>query len=504
MDTLRLSLPVQHDYTDPTVETDIVRLREWLEDMPLMDVVETLRLVRGGLDGLNEQKLEPDRRLELLDTYRPTTQRLMHTVDPLQLGQLNLARARRGEAIEGVGRLLLSLTGGYKLVVAGLYAASARDRPHPLLGHALYRALQQMAWVLLDGARFYREARPLLVAEIHQIYRLARRFGLLDVTLPDTGADTALTAAGYYHAGMLLALSEPARLEEGEAGQLFDVLLRHADQCRIVPGNSWEGTGEGLFLVDLNADALPVPCTRLDVPARLKDAYLLDANPALQAIRAQLAATPAGMRMQSPEAMVLRRLLPEDLDADRRSEGRHGDGRIVSLLYGLGPVHAYLSHAAGTAGDQAPPPDALRCTVLDSSAGGMKLSWESGAAGDARVGELLGVLETQGGQTQLRLAIVRSVRVPPEGGVETGVQLLVGGAGAVSCMLPDRPDSPPLSALFMPAREDEQINATLLIAKGVYEFGRRLRINVGGRTISVRAGRRVYDSPVFDRFEFTT
>ena len=46
------------------------------------------------------------------------------------------------------------------------------------------------------------------------------------------------------------------------------------------------------------------------------------------------------------------------------------------------------------------------------------------------------------------------------------------------------------------------MNATLLVAKGVYAFGRHLSIDVGGREISVRAGRRVYDSPVFDRFEF--
>jgi len=40
------------------------------------------------------------------------------------------------------------------------------------------------------------------------------------------------------------------------------------------------------------------------------------------------------------------------------------------------------------------------------------------------------------------------------------------------------------------------------VAKGVYEFGRNLCVDVGGREINVRSGRRVYDSPVFDRFEF--
>ena len=311
MEPLKLTLPLQHDYTDPTVETDPLRLRVWLDDLPLMDVVETLRLVHGGLDGLNEQKLGAEARLELLEAYRVTVLRLFQTIDPLQFGQLNLARARRQEAIEGIGHLLLSLANGYKLVIAGLYAGSGRDKPHPLLGHVLNRTLEQMAYILLDCYRFYREAQPLLIAETHQLYRLARRFGLLGVAIEaDSATEGAATSAVYYHAGMLLSLTEPARLVEGEAGLLFDVLLRHADKCRIVPGNSWEGKGEGLFLVDLHSDTLPVPCSRLDSPVALQESYLLDANPALRAIRAQLAMTPAGVRMQSPEAMVLRRLLP--------------------------------------------------------------------------------------------------------------------------------------------------------------------------------------------------
>ena len=86
--------------------------------------------------------------------------------------------------------------------------------------------------------------------------------------------------------------------------------------------------------------------------------------------------------------------------------------------------------------------------------------------------------------------------------METGVQLLASGVGAVSCLLPEQPGAGALQALFMPASEAERVNATLLLEKGIYEFGRQLRLDVGGREINVRVGRRVYDSPVFDRFEF--
>ena len=109
MDPLRLSLPEQHNYTDPTVERDVDRLRDWLTNLPLMDVVETVRLVLGALDALNEQKLPAKQRFQYLEIYRATVQRLYVTVDPLHLRQLALNKQQRQEAIDRVERLFLAL-----------------------------------------------------------------------------------------------------------------------------------------------------------------------------------------------------------------------------------------------------------------------------------------------------------------------------------------------------------------------------------------------------------
>ena len=107
MDPLKLSVPEQHNYTDPTVERDVDRLHNWLTNLPLMDVVETVRLVHGALDALNEQKLPVKQRFQYLEEYRATAQRLFVTVDPLHLRQLALSKQQRQEAIDGVEGLFL-------------------------------------------------------------------------------------------------------------------------------------------------------------------------------------------------------------------------------------------------------------------------------------------------------------------------------------------------------------------------------------------------------------
>ena len=510
MDSLNLSIPRQHDYTDPTVERDVVRLQHWLTNLPLMDVVETVRLVCSALRALNEQKLDVGQRFQFLEVYRATAQRLFVTVDPLHLRQLALSKSQRKEAIDGIERLFASITGGYKLIVTEVHQAGVDGAPDPLLGPAINRALEQLGFSLLDSYRFYREIEPQLVAESHQLYRLARHNGLLGSCVDDSDeAGPPVSIATLYHTSMLLSLTDPFRLAEGEVGLLFDVLVQHAESCRIIPGSDCSRSSEGVFLIDLGSDALPVPCAGLQLPVTAREPYLLDATMALAAVRARLAKTPAKVRMQSPEAMVLRRLLPETTGAEKRREQRRPDGRWINLLLGVEGIHAYLTAAAqkGPATPAAvrgqPVAEFADCRVLDSSDGGMKLAWEGGGAGDACVGDLLGILEEQQGRALLQLGMIRSIRVYREGGMEDGVQLQPGGLGAVSCYAPEQPAEVAFRALFMPASEAEQIAATLVAAKGFYAPDRQILIDVGGREVRARAGRRVLDSPVFDRFEFS-
>ncbi len=502
MDALNLTTPTQHNYTDPTVERDIERLREWLTNLPLMDVVETVRLVLGALNALNEQKLEDELRFSFLEVYRSTALRLFQTLDPLHLRQLALSKSQRVGAIDGVAQLLLVLAGGYKLLIKARYTSDSGVVKDALLGQSINRALEVLTYALLDSYRFYHVAPPMLAAESHVLYRAARHQGMLGVSV-QTEDDTypSLSTAQLYHASMLLSLIEPERLAEGEVGLLFDVLAQHADRCRIIPGNRWDGDGAGLFLIDLRAQSLPVACTVLKSPAPAQEPYLLDATRALQAIRKQLEQTPEKVRMQSPEAMVLRRLLPERDAAQLRRKQRQRDGRHVGVITGIEAVHIWLCALRESAGDAAA--GLAQCRVLDSSDNGLKLSWNEGAAGDARVGEILGVVEGEGSRSVLRLAIVRSIRVFREGGLEAGVLLLDGGLGAVTCSIPDQPETDAVHALFMTAVEAEQITATLIAAKGLYVQGRSMLIDVGGREIRVRAGRRVLDSPLLDRFEFS-
>ncbi len=117
MEFIDLSVPAQHDYNDPTVERDPARLQAWLTNLPLMDVVETVRLVLGALEALNEQKLLAEQRYVLLEVYRSTARRLLVTLDPLHIRHLSLSKSKREAVVKSVEKLLLAVAGGYKLII---------------------------------------------------------------------------------------------------------------------------------------------------------------------------------------------------------------------------------------------------------------------------------------------------------------------------------------------------------------------------------------------------
>jgi hypothetical protein len=507
MESLNLSVPEQHEYSDPTVERDAERLRARLTNLPLMDVVETVRQVLSALEAFNEQKIDTDLRLELLTVFRDTVQRLFVTVDPLHVRQLALSKAQRDQATKGVEQLLLGMAGGYKIIIRDYYDLPGKQTSDRAFALAVNHALEQLSYALLDCYRFYRSVPDRIFTEMHQLYRLARHHGLLEVSA-DAGLehDQPLSTAAIYHTAMLLSLSDPFRLAEGEAGLVNDVLKQHAAGCRVVPGNSWSGNPEGRFFVDLKSDSPPETCMRLEPPVSGEEPFLLDARDALAAVRERLSQTPAKVRQQSPEAMVLRRLLPEESDPRKTRAARHPDSRWVQLLLGLEKIHAYLvsttrsGSAAGGPGGEPLAKATAACRIVDSSVGGMRIAWDDGGAGDARVGELLGVVEEG---RRLQLAVIRSIRVYREGGMEIGVQLIAGATAPVYCRGLDAEDDRTQCALFMPASEAEDVSATLIVTTGFYARGRRMLIDVSGKEIRACAGRNVFDGPVFDRFEFS-
>lgn len=70
MDMLLLTIPDQHEDSNPTVLLDEKLLRKWLSELPMMNVVQTVEMVQRAILPFNELKVESQLRLKLLEYYR--------------------------------------------------------------------------------------------------------------------------------------------------------------------------------------------------------------------------------------------------------------------------------------------------------------------------------------------------------------------------------------------------------------------------------------------------
>jgi hypothetical protein len=493
--SLILTTPEQHDFVDPTVERNPRRLQRWLDDLPLMNLLASAHQVIQALEPLNEQRVPPRERLDLLDAYRVTVRKLFMTGGPAGLGQLPMSKAERVQAITDLEQLCLALAGGYKVVVKALHRETGKQEDALL--RSLQGAVEQLGLALVHSYRYHRPVPPFVFLELHQLYRLVRARGLLDAAADASGVNLS----GHYHGTMLLALCDPFHLPDGMADLYHRTLLRYAALARIVPGAQWTGSGEGQCLLDLQSDSPPRLCVRLQAPVDADDPYLLDLQPAVAAMHRQLLGLSAEQRQQAPEASLLRILLPAAPQGDPRRSPRRSDGRWLEVLTGLQDIHDCLQRRERGAEAAAAAAHSLR--VVDSSAEGMRLSWPDAALGDIQVGELLAVLSDSGEQLpRLQLGLVRWVRSERSGSTDLGVELLAGQASAVHCRPLDDATAAPWPCLFLPSRAGG--SAGLLAPREIYQEGRRLLLQVGTREVRVRAARRVIETACIDGFEFAS
>lgn len=491
---LLLNLPDQHDLDDPSVERDPRRLRKALSELPVLNLEESLRRVLDTLEPLNEQKLEFRQRLRLMDVYLPTAQRLYDTAEPLRLRQSPLTRRQRVEIVDAVERLCRGMADGFKRIVLEWHRAGVERRDQPRFAQVLRRTVRQLGCQLVHSYRFYRPLPPFLFLELNQLYRLARHLGLHEAAPATEGVPHL---AAHFQALSLLAACDPFHLAEGQVDAWYPVLLKYVPDCRLVPGNSWKGTPEGLFYLDLLGDSVPRPCVFLQPPVAGEDPHLLDARKALQAMHTALAALPADRRPRRAEAGILKSLLPEVRGeaGEQRREPRRPDGRWMRILGGLEAIHAWLGQ---------PSPDRSAVSawqVRDASDQGYRLACGDDVTAVLGAGELLCVLaDSADDQARPHLALVRWVRNGRDGGSEIGVERLAGVPAPVRLQPDDEPGSD-YPALFLSAPGQP---ARLVAPAGLYRPGRALTILAGERAVAARCADSVLDSPLLDCFEFTS
>ncbi|MAT66309.1 MAG: hypothetical protein CMN57_11775 [Gammaproteobacteria bacterium] len=565
-------LPTRTPPGATSFDTRPAQLEQWINQLPILNTGETTRQLFSALIEMNQLDIGAQQRFRALELLRPSIINVLLAMQKHYVGQ-PLPLADKGRKVLELSEALLNqLATGYRICVADEDARSVLRKDKKLLTTAIHRALSALSECLLRAYLVYAPCPSGLWRTVHQLYSQAEERSLVHapVRLDDDEA-VADTISGAYKQLLLLALTSPYRLRQGEVGAIYAVLRQWAEHVSL-EDYVQPRSPDQIFITSLDSDDPPTYLVLRHQNYHRRNCRLLDTAELAEVTQSELDALQHnGARNTSLQAGTLRRLMLAWGVMPKRRFSRSEQGSKARVAIGLSAVHHFISGGetfdAGSGGleerarftaaepgeprEEAPDVWDLRATqrwqtdeftvrmfelaedtdeaaadapeptaagteaaysthvwrLVNASAGGYCLLWDSRDSTDAQVGELIGIHETVDDDTdpaQLALGIIRWMKCPPGKGAELGVQMLSPGAVSVATrVIRAGREMHFMRSLLLP--EIRQINqpASLITPTLPYQAGDQVELNSHGKLVRVRLNKLLENTGSFCQFQFT-
>lgn len=485
---LLLTLPEQSQFSNPLVELNSKRVQQWVDELPLLNVAHSVVALKDALDMLNQEPLSDKERLKLLEIYRVPFETVFRSFDRSNLRHIPLSPEERQQVVADMGKTCQSLAGGYKLLVQHGFDNGVDLHKDTSALLALRRAIEALSLGMIHAFRMYAPVPMFSCLEINQLFYYAEQRGVQDVACAAHKKDTdAPSVSRLYKQIMLLAITDPYRLSEGEADKVFALLEKYTNDCVISP-DSTAHEGEGFFCIDLVADSTPVKFSK-DVVARGEVPRIIDARPVMEKITSTV----------DEKNELASKISPHLQARDMQRKKRYAADGKVRLAVGVENIHALLSarlHRKGKA------PGLLDWSVVNESAGGFMLRSQTAGPDAVSVDDMVGIEDA--GQ-RLMVAIVRWLRSEDTSTVGMGVEFIPAEVEPVLCRFMSAVGEEQfIGGLFLPRIKKLNLASSLMLPAGYYEFQKTVTLFIGEREMEVRMDRPISQTRSSDWFSFTS
>ena len=518
--TLELHIPGERAAPPKDLEVRPRQVRAWVESLPLAQASEATRQLCAHMAAVNRARVPVDDRLSILEAYRPVAAVLLDEMDAIYARSPLPLTPRAREALTLARDLAAELATGYKIALvekAGKLIAFGTKKQMPLL---MLRALEYLSTGLQASYKAYTPVPPGLWRDMHRIYLHAEREGIAR----DPGdTESRATVTDVYGEALLLSLTDPYRLPQGEAAKVIAQLAGY--RSLVALGQSRPATRPGgHFIVPCDTDKPPKPALSANDDTGGPNWRLLDANAVVDKIRARRDALESGnvsattSRMTGPDGLaLLARLVVLWGDPPKRAHRREPGNGSVAVCAGLKAVGHFVAQQPQL--DAAAEAEALRkgitlpllalpmddasqsmpvfeWDIVNLSPGGLKLRRMGPTPQPIAVGEIVGLKFA--GPMRWSLAVARWITLFDEGGMEFGVQFLGDAARSVWLQPAVNPSPQAKAALLLRAAGGA---LSLVAPPGTFAELREFEVDDGGATSRVRAKRLLEKTARFEHFE---
>jgi len=148
--------------------------------------------------------------------------------------------------------------------------------------------------------------------------------------------------------------------------------------------------------------------------------------------------------------------------------------------------------------------DDLHWEVVNISAGGYCLRWNSDSSSKAQIGELIALREHDADDRfEWRIGVIRWMQFTKAHGLEIGVQVLSPKVLASEVQRLNRLQELPFDSLMVPGVKPLKQPATILLPSHAFKTGDKLKVKVLEQSMEIQLGTRREHTGSFTQFQFT-
>lgn len=340
MNVPRLNIPVRKPGSENTLPTQLNRIPQWLESLPVANTAEATSRLLTLLQRLNHTAVSATDREAVLTQCEPLVANLIAALCRQPQRTAFPMTAKPAQTATLVGDLLRTLATAYKIIVVELANARLVPGKKGRLRTATHKASHYLAELVVHSYSCYAPVQEGIWSDIHQLFAFARDEGYHN---PESMADEI---THLYLTISLLALSNPYQLMSGEARKVYQWLNDWAPQATLTQ-MAGPRPPEGVYYVDLATDAPPRYALSADNPD-IEDAYAFGLDGLLRQISLRLkeiiaAGDLANSRASRQERDLLLRLERAWTVRRRRRFPRTQHLSEITLASSLSACHYYIS-----------------------------------------------------------------------------------------------------------------------------------------------------------------
>ncbi|MEQ6342713.1 MAG: hypothetical protein M3A44_13970 [Gammaproteobacteria bacterium] len=542
--TLNLQTPCLDKSLGMDFDPHPVKIKGWIEHLPLVNTGETAHALYCALTKLNRTTLPVQHRCQILALFRTPTRRVIAALKKQYIGAaFPLSESNLKDA--HLARDLYSeMANGYKVTLNNLitHQSSAFTAGKALL--LLHHAMQHLIDALLTSYQIYTPCPNTVWRDIHQLYHYAEQKHLHESAILDT-EDAPIarhSISDLYKQALLLALANPYHLSQNEIGSVVGILGQWSSLSRLGPVSDATNLAES-FMIDPEKDE-PTSSPTTKKNCFSKSCRVLDTSPLIDHLRNTLSQqeTQESQKSLLPHELLVR-LMSSWGTIPQRSFSRINKNSVLVVTVGLGAIHNAINGASASPANEtrkgkasftsrpvtglygaednwdaqeaekdqqdvwnvinqttyfakqqekqpAPPPAATlpfatyECAVVNESANGACLAWEGNKKSvKFKIGELVGIrITTQGNLQEWGVAVIRWMKNVKNSRMEFGIQMMAPIAESITLSRYgiEKSATDQTAGLLLPEIKTINQPATVIVPAHIFSAGHKVAIKTHG------------------------